>query len=417
MDNKWIEAFRKIQDFDRNRYYEMLPKISTRDRVSEIVWWVKNWKSSKRNIDLFTVSNIRNDRRLLVNNIISFSNWNKFLKRVLKNSWLVFEYFLVDYLQRTSLEPFPYKDTRYKFSHLKWTPEQDADEKIDFISRMTNTSKWKKTRIVFWVQLTTEKSRAWFSKKAVNWLDWIWAKRNDIRKASERIERWCGVNFPEFYVPDVMCLLSVNSSVNDFINIRKINVFKNAFSTWSNEWYEKWWPSQYLNSKIRKDFELINDGYKLSLVLFHRILESLKEKNESFKWLKEMENFSIVLEYNNVSKELKMDFFLKNKEDDRWKNKQFLMSVYFIISDKTLFLNTLRVSSFSHEVQIGSYQSLQKTLSHIEEIVLKFQFSHLNFTKLANTQVTFQEGITLDDAKNHILNQVFVSQFFAAYTL
>ncbi len=246
MDNKWIEAFRKIQDFDRNRYYEMLPKISTRDRVSEIVWWVKNWKSSKRNIDLFTVSNIRNDRRLLVNNIISFSNWNKFLKRVLKNSWLVFEYFLVDYLQRTSLEPFPYKDTRYKFSHLKWTPEQDADEKIDFISRMTNTSKWKKTRIVFWVQLTTEKSRAWFSKKAVNWLDWIWAKRNDIRKASERIERWCGVNFPEFYVPDVMCLLSVNSSVNDFINIRKINVFKNAFSTWSNEWYEKWWPSQYL---------------------------------------------------------------------------------------------------------------------------------------------------------------------------
>lgn len=326
MDNRWIKSFQEVLSTDKDRLVNFLPEGKWIDRVSELVWWIRNKVSNMIWLMFFSISNIRNDRRLVKNWQVHATDWRSYMKRTVKNSWLAFEYFLVDFLRRKSIKPFEYKWIKYKFIHIKWSPEQDSQDKIDFLTRMRFFKNKKQVKINFWIQLTTEKSRASYAKKSINWLDWIGTKKDDIRRTSQRLDRIKALRHPESIVPDIMCLLSVNSHVNNYLNIQKINIFKTAFSTWQQEKYPTWWPTQYLNNDVKNDFEMINDWYKMWLIMFYSILKKILEKDESFKWFKEKDNFFVGIEYQKESQEIKMDFFLKNET--------FLMSLYFIVNKK-----------------------------------------------------------------------------------
>lgn len=258
------------------------------------------------------------------------------MKKISKNTGFAFEFFLVDYLRRQSSVPFRYKNQKFKLSHIKGTPEQDEVEKIDFLTHMNTLHQGKQEKITLWVQLTTAKSRAKFSRQKINWLDWIGNKKIDIRSTNAKIENWEIADYPQIFMPDCMCLFVVNWKINHFLNNLNINVMKTAFNTWSQEWYLSGWPTQYLNNKLKEEFRLITEGYNLWIATFYRIVKSIDNDTESFKSMNEFENYFVITEYNHDTKELKMDYFLKNESSEVWlsEEKKLLMSLYFIINTK-----------------------------------------------------------------------------------
>ena len=338
MDNKWLETFWKIVSRNQDRYLNLLPSSSEHDKVNEVVWWIKNNVPSIRKLSFFAISNIKNDRKLITNWYIVENFWPRFVKKITKNNWFAFEYFLVDYLRRETEHVFRFKNQKFNLSHIKWTPEQDDIEKIDFLTRLNTNYQQKSEKLTIWVQLTTAKSRAKFSRKTINWLDWIWNKKTDIRNSSQRIDLWQIGNYPRSFIPDCMCLFVVNWKINHFLNNLNINILKTAFNTWSQEWFISWWPTQYLNAKLREEFKLVSDWYMLWLAKFYRIIKSIDEDTETFKNMNEYENYFIITEYNHDTKELKFDFFLKNESKELGLNEErkLLMSLYFILNEKLL---------------------------------------------------------------------------------
>lgn len=310
-----------------DKYFANFPESNYNDRINEVVWWVKSKVFSQEHIYNFLISNVKNSHKLLVKkNLVSFNRENYF-NWLLKNPGLMCEYFLVDYLSRNSSKYEIYKNKRFKFLHKKWTPEQDEMLKIDFLTTLTAANKaWKYSSINFWVQLTTSKSKAEYSKKRLNWLDWIGTKKWAIYRTSRMIDSWEIDNYSSIYNPHTMCLMVINSNINEFINVENINIFSNAFNTWKNEWFLAWGPTQYLNDLVKNDLEKINDWYHLWLEIFYKLLPKVLQNNRDFKSIKKYDNFDIIFDYNADKKELKMDYFLND-----W---SFLMSLFFIINDK-----------------------------------------------------------------------------------
>lgn len=325
MDNAWLEIFDRLMIKRSKKYLESFPQGEHEDRISELVWWVKSKTCNPSNIYNFVITNVRNTYKLLtkwiLHNIIrdDYFNW------IQKNPWLMCEYFLVDYFSRYWKEFENYKNQRFKFIHKKWAPEQDEDLKIDFLSTLiTKNEVGKYISVNFWVQLTTAKSRAEYSKKSLNWLDWIGNKKWDITRTSNKIDVWEIVNFPPSYIPDTMCLFVINSHINELINIENINIFSNAFIEWKNNWFTPGWPTQYLSDEVKNDLVKINDWYHLWLEIFYKLIPKVVSNERDFKNLKKYNNFDIIIDYDSGKRELKMDYFIKD-----W---TFLMSLFFIIN-------------------------------------------------------------------------------------
>jgi len=329
MNNDWLKVFDTLmlKPIRRQRYLENFPQGNYEDRINELIWWIKSTIPNPEHLYSFMIANVKNSHKLLVKWIINPMNWEEYFTWILKNPGLMCEYFLVDYLSRNSHEYEKYKSKRFKFIHKKWTPEQDEDLKIDFITTMTTkVNSWKYECINFWVQLTTSKSRAEYSKKRPNWLDWVGNKKWDIFRTSNKIEEGTVDNYPASYIPDSMCLLVINSNINEFINIQNINIFNNAFRSWQSEGFLPWWPTQYLNTLIKKDLANINDWYHFWLELLFTLVPKIITNSRDFKNIEKYNNFDILFDYNSKNKELKMDYFLKD-----W---SFLMSLFFIVNDK-----------------------------------------------------------------------------------
>ncbi|MDD2565627.1 MAG: hypothetical protein PHZ26_02295 [Candidatus Gracilibacteria bacterium] len=329
MDNTGLEIFDSLMEkpIRRQKYLNDFPQGGHEDRISELIWGVKSKTPNPNNIYRFVISNIMNSQKLLVNHIISPVRWQAYFNGILKNPGLMCEYFLVDYLSRNSHEYEHHKGKRFKFLHKKGTPEQDEVFKIDFITSLTTKAKsGKYSSINFGIQLTTSKSRAVYGNPNQKGSILIDKKKKDILRTSNKIDEGNVDNFRQSYIPDSMCLLVVNSSINEFINIEQINIFSNAFRTWQNEGYLPGGPTQYLNNIVKKDLEKINDGYHLGLELLYSLVPDISINNKDMKKIEKYDNFDILLDYNSSEKELKMDYFLKDGS--------FLMSLFFIINDK-----------------------------------------------------------------------------------
>jgi hypothetical protein len=63
---------------------------------------------------------------------------------------------------------------------------------------------------------------------------------------------------------------------------------------------------------VKRDLEKINDGYHLGMEIIYKLVSKLLLNNRDFKSLKKYDHFDIIFEYEAHSKELKMDYFLKD---------------------------------------------------------------------------------------------------------
>ncbi len=311
MDKTWINLLKSYSDKKIDFLLDLVPVWKTtskiRNRINSIVWGI-NYpnKISKYYLQRFLISNTvnniikRKDQEIVKNKL----NWERHFKNITKNPWQIFEYFLVDYLERTKNDFKEYKKYNFKFNHTKATPEQDQ-EKIDFLSTLfTEDENLEKNKITFWVQLTTEKSKAMFKKDSKNM--WISKKESSVKKISKKIEKNRFKNYSKIYIPDLMVLLVVNSHINRLLNIENNNIFKDAFNQWKAENFSSSWPNKFLNKSVQDDFKLISTWYHYWLKNFYRFLKNIcKPWIQDFKVMSDKyEDFYIVSSYNKQKEDI-----------------------------------------------------------------------------------------------------------------
>jgi hypothetical protein len=320
----------------RHRIQTTINKFPQTEVYDRIAWQVRGIisKSSPQEQQLKTITNTFQTH--LYNNInhddtkearIQLgkinNRWDK-LKWILKSWWTAFEFFMVDCLQRNR---FHFSKT--KLFHTKASPHLDHIRKIDFLSTILRGTSDERKAITIGVQLTTEKSHI---KQYPNHKEHMKKKKKIVNMLSEQIATTQDPyikNLPEKLQPKLTSYMVVNGSINKRINIEDDNIFLDAFTKREEQWFIKWWPSQYLGIDVQKELWIIYHAYQKSLKHFIDFLEQQPQlpDEEIFAMHNHDNIYHLIATYNPDNKELQYKVFYNNQE---WENKFLFYISYFL---------------------------------------------------------------------------------------
>lgn len=154
------------------------------------------------------------------------------LLHMLKTPWIALEYFIIDILNRKHLE----SDIKIE----KWPSEIEA-KKIDYIITIRKLIK-------LWFQLTASEWSCYQEKKRE-------LREKQSNYNSRVFVNWMRNRISINAMPDAPVLMVVNSSLSR--KSTKEWILHSAFKEWMDNWFQNWWPSQYLWWEELKELQLI----------------------------------------------------------------------------------------------------------------------------------------------------------------
>lgn len=269
MDLAHIQSIRNKNDDDA--LVGLLDKLPSGtwpyDALATRLWWVLYNKEKTieqiiawKNTDIgpFLMSTLSG------NSYVHTKTREREIAKVLKGSWRMLEYIIVDFMNRHCLNyklPEASSFDDMKFLYTKWTIEQDTQDKVDFLST-TSLRKWEAIKsIVTGMQLTTIDA-----PKHMKHSEDRQSKEDLFDKKMQIMQKlilpYKDKNLPRSYQPDICGCMIVNGQlqkqVHDVWNV----MFQDTFAQWQVQWYPQWWPTQFLPATFLEELEKVCTLYQ-----------------------------------------------------------------------------------------------------------------------------------------------------------
>lgn len=304
---------------DEKKLYTKLPlwKGST-DSTSSKIWWIlypEQNNDQKKLVSHFIMGILDN------NSSIQHRSYDREIGKILNSTGRALEYFFIDHLQRNKKNEL-IQWWISKMNHIKWTFEQDTQDKIDFITTISiKTKTWIK-HITSWIQLTTADSPE-YKPKSQQDTEQFHQKKHIAKTSSMDRD-----HIPRSYQPNIKGFMVVNGAIQKAIHQHKSKIFSKSFRKWRKDAFSYGWPGKFLPENFSQELGKVTNLYERSQ--YHMIENYIlgAKKKKKTHGIQEQENNYIHIKYDENTYELIYEFFDKQGVNE---NYNFIASITYFL--------------------------------------------------------------------------------------